>query len=66
MIFISDYSLRSKDTLLLTTFSYREAGGLTHMCPLHLITKNKKIFRKIKKIFILEYISNLKILAAPP
>ena len=54
MIFISDYSLRSKDILLLTTFSYREAGG-THAYvspPPH--KKNKKKFRK--KFYIRIYL----------
>lgn len=52
MIFISDYSLRSKDILQFCYFSYREAGGLTYMWS-HICA----IFKKIKKIF---YKKNLK------
>ena len=41
MIFLSDYSLHSKDILQFCYFSYREAGGLTHMCP-----RSSTIFKK--------------------
>lgn len=65
MIFISDYSLRSKDILLLTTFSYREARGTrVYVSPLpHKKIKNKKILQKIfykknKKFFIHKKLKN--------
>lgn len=47
MIFISDYSLRSKDILLFDYFSYREARG-THVYvhPLSHKKFKKKIFKK--------------------
>ena len=76
MIFISDYSLRSKDILQFDYFSYREARG-THVYvhrPFHNFQKKiiffykkiftKKILKKISKkikIFILKYNSNQKI-----
>ena len=50
MIFISDYSLRSKDILQFCYFSYREAGGLTHMST-RPSTIFKKIFLSSKKIY---------------
>lgn len=46
MIFISDYSLRSKDILLLTTFHIVSPGGLTYMCTPSPTIKNKKKFSK--------------------
>jgi hypothetical protein len=44
MIFISDYSLRSKDILQFCYFSYREPRG-THVY-VHPPSHNKKNFRK--------------------
>jgi hypothetical protein len=67
MIFISDYSLRSKDILLFDYFSYREARG-THVYvhpslynfqkKIIFLQKNfyqknfKKIFKKNKNFYI--------------